>query len=858
MLRLGGTSSDPASGADLRMHRSAPVPLQVEDLSLDGAEVLARGLSPLRPPGDRGTALPPALPLSRLLADPAAVTDPAAMARQWQRSGPEGLRVPVGVAEGGVLSLDLVADGPHGLVAGTTGAGKSELLRTLIASLALHHGPDRATFLLVDYKGGSAFRSLDRLPHSVGLVTDLTPTLADRALVSLRAELRRRERLVAAGGVTDLRELDRTRRPPALVVVVDEFAALAREVPEFVEGIVDLAQRGRSLGVHLLLATQRPAGVVTDAIRANTTLRLALRVADEDDSTDVVDSVRAAHLPRDLPGRAVMRTGPRRTTDLQVAHTGGPPRPPRRVTCTPFGQVTGPPPDAPGRDTPTQLDAVIATARAAAAATATPPPRRPWLDPLPPVLDPTEVLSGPPAAPGCLTIGRLDRPGTQSQPALVLDLATHGSVLVQGCGGSGRTGTLAMVARAATAHPEHVHVHALDGGRDLAPLHHTGAVGEVVGMEDLGRTLRLLRMFTTELDRRRDPGPAVGSAGRPRLLVLVDGLGALEDLHARVNRGEALDLLTRLAREGRAAGVHVVASAIRRAEVPPPLAAALHLRLLLRCAGPDEAVLAGAPEALGDRDLPPGRGLMDGDWFQVALHPPGAPAGGRTGRGPAPTPVPPLPDRVPGNSLPAPRGTWELPVGISSWDLRVVALDLTDRHAFVTGPPRSGRSAALHLVARMASRAGLPADVVHVDGRSADPDATSEALRQAAGRSRDGQPVLVLVDDLTDLLDRPDGAPVDHLLLELLDLGRSAPIRVVAAAEADALARCYAESARRLRAGRGGLLLRPDPDLHPGLLHTALPPHDDLVMEAGRGWLVTPERVTPLQLAWPDGGAGGR
>ena len=169
--------------------------------------------------------------------------------------------------------MDLRADGPHALIGGTTGAGKSELLQTLVASIAASHTPERVTFLLVDYKGGAAFKECVDLPHTVGMVTDLDGHLVDRVLVSLRAELRRRERVLHHHGAKDILELERRdplNAPPALVLVVDEFATLAKELPGFVDGVVSIAQLGRSLGIHLILATQRPAGAINDNIRANT------------------------------------------------------------------------------------------------------------------------------------------------------------------------------------------------------------------------------------------------------------------------------------------------------------------------------------------------------------------------------------------------------------------------------------------------------------------------------------------------------------------------------------------------------------------------------------------------------------
>ena len=236
------------------------------------------------------------------------------------------LRAIIGQGASDAMTLDLRSQGPHALVGGTTGAGKSEFLQAWVLGLASAHSPDRVTFLFVDYKGGSAFADCVDLPHCVGLVTDLSPHLVRRALTSLRAELHHREHLFNRKKAKDLLELERRQDPecpPALVLVIDEFAALAGEVPEFVDGVVDIAQRGRSLGIHLILATQRPAGVIKDNLRANTNLRVALRMADESDSKDVVDDPVAASFPASLPGRGIAKTGPGRLTPFQSAYVGG-------------------------------------------------------------------------------------------------------------------------------------------------------------------------------------------------------------------------------------------------------------------------------------------------------------------------------------------------------------------------------------------------------------------------------------------------------------------------------------------------------------------------------------------------------
>ena len=159
-----------------------------------------------------------------------------------------------------------------------------------------------------------------------------------RALTSLRAELRHREHLLNDKDAKDLVTLEKKgdpQCPPSLVIVVDEFAALVSEVPEFVDGVVDVAQRGRSLGLHLILATQRPAGVIKDNLRANTNLRVALRMADETDSQDVLGEKTAAHFPPEILGRAAAKTGPGRITQFQSAYPGA--RTTSEVSTAPVG-----------------------------------------------------------------------------------------------------------------------------------------------------------------------------------------------------------------------------------------------------------------------------------------------------------------------------------------------------------------------------------------------------------------------------------------------------------------------------------------------------------------------------------------
>jgi S-DNA-T family DNA segregation ATPase FtsK/SpoIIIE len=303
--------------------------------------------------------------------------------------------------------------------------------------------------LFVDYKGGAAFADCVRLPHCVGLVTDLSPHLVRRALTSLRAELRQREHLLNSKKAKDLISLERTGDPdcpPALIIVVDEFAALVNEVPEFVDGMVDVAQRGRSLGLHLILATQRPAGVIKDNLRANTPLRVALRMADEGDSTDVLGAKLAAGFDPRVPGRAAVRTGPGRIALFQTGYAGG--RTSNRVeparidveslTFGP-GQPWEIPAAGPARSDepepgPTDIARVVDAIGLAAAGQAIPQPRKPWLPELDNCYD-LAALAGRPPGPGeaeRLVLGLADEPSRQAQRPVAYCPDGDGSLAVFG------------------------------------------------------------------------------------------------------------------------------------------------------------------------------------------------------------------------------------------------------------------------------------------------------------------------------------------------------------------------------------------------------------------------------------------
>ncbi len=234
-----------------------------------------------------------------------------------------------------IVNLSENNDGPHGLIAGTTGSGKSELLQTLVCSLAIEHHPYFLNFMLIDFKGASTFGVFEKMPHVVGLVSNLDKSSAGRALEALNTENIRRQKFLRKLKIEDIIEyhqqllgngkiLDPLTEPlPHLFIIVDEFAQMASEMPGFLDRLNEIARVGRSLGIHLVLATQRPAGVVKDEMRANLNFRISLRVQTIDDSRDMLRRPDAAYLPHDLPGRAYFQLGDGGTPrQFQAARAG--------------------------------------------------------------------------------------------------------------------------------------------------------------------------------------------------------------------------------------------------------------------------------------------------------------------------------------------------------------------------------------------------------------------------------------------------------------------------------------------------------------------------------------------------------
>ncbi|MGW2646750.1 FtsK/SpoIIIE domain-containing protein [Streptomyces sp. NPDC001393] len=560
---------------------------------------LSRSLSPLR--DISGEAEGSALPSASRLLDVLQLEPPTAdaISARWRMGGQSTMAV-IGESYDGPFGIDIRRDGPHGLIAGTTGSGKSELLQTIVAALAVANTPENMTFVLVDYKGGSAFKDCVKLPHTVGMVTDLDAHLVERALESLGAELKRREHILAAVGTKDIEDYqDVLRRDPShppmprLLIVIDEFASMVRDLPDFVTGLVNIAQRGRSLGIHLLLATQRPSGVVSPEIRANTNLRIALRVTDTGESTDVIDAPDAGHISKSTPGRAYVRLGHASLIPFQSGRVGG-----RRPgasdpqTLAPWaGQLAWQDLGRPAQQRPkseareddeiTDLKVLVDAVRGANQALAIPAQHSPWL----PALEETLLLDDIPEVRGAGALpaapyGVADLPADQARHPVTVDFAGFGHLLIAGAPRSGRSQVLRTIAGslARTLSCADVHLYGIDCGNGalnaLTRLPHCGAV---VSRNQLERVVRLFTRLSGELTRRQDlfaekgyadigEQRAAASEGErlPHIVLLLDRWEGWLPTLGEYNHGELSDQLMAMMREGASVGIHMVITGDRQ------------------------------------------------------------------------------------------------------------------------------------------------------------------------------------------------------------------------------------------------------------------------------------------------------
>jgi S-DNA-T family DNA segregation ATPase FtsK/SpoIIIE len=681
------------------------------------------------------------------------------------------------------------------------------------------------------------------------------------------------------------------------VLVIDEFAALAKEVPEFVDGVVDIAQRGRSLGIHLIMATQRPAGVIKDNLRANTNLRIALRMADESDSLDVVGDRVAAGFDPAIPGRAIAKTGPGRLTPFQSAYAGGwttdePVLPVIDIADLRFGaEITWERPDSGGSDVPedqgpTDQARLVKTLIAAAVTAEIPPPRRPWLDELALVFDVTKLRQRTDTE---LVLGVSDVPEEQRQDVAVFRPDNDGHLAIFGTGGAGKSVTLRTLAAVAGITPRGgpVNVYALDfGGNGLRMLETLPHVGSIVPGDDTERVIRLLRTLRDETAARSERYAEVnastitdyrriaGKPDEPRLLLLVDGFPAFrtefESSSATMPWYQVfVDLLV----EGRQVGVHVALTADRPGSIPTSVSSAIQRRVVLRMADEQSYPMLDVPKDVLDATSPPGRAIIDGRETQIAVVGGSASAVeqskatvalgeaiARTGRAPA-EPVGSLPREYAASTLPKQVGGMPA-LGLSDLDLGPVGFDPTGV-LLLGGPPASGRTNALRWIAQSVGRA-LPVQQYYLGSPRSDVpnsgewsgvartlDEVSELARSIiadlAKPAPDSPKLMVVIEGIGDFL----STPADAALTELIKAIKRSNHFLVAESEISAWNSSWPLLAE-VKSARTGLLLQPETMEGEMVLRTAFPRASRADFPVGRGYFVARGKVVRVQLPIAD------
>lgn len=869
---------DPADPAVARVETGSdyhPIVL-LDGMSVPRCEAIARSLCSIRHNSGVGddAVLPTAVRYAELL--DLDLDDAEPLVRRWSTQ-PRNTFVVVGANGDGEFAIDISRDGPHALVAGTTGSGKSEFLQALVVSLAMANRPDALNFVLVDYKGGSAFADCERLPHTVGMVTNLDARETERALASLDAELKRREKVLRDLNAKDVdaawaKDADAAARRglARLMIVIDEFAELKTELPEFIDGLVRIARVGRSLGVNLVLATQRPAGVVTPEMQSNINLRVALRVTDRSDSNDILGSAEAAFISPGTPGRGYVRSGPSAApvafqtarvagirpgvqravkvlppkAELDWERLGYPVRYPR--TAAAAAQETD--------HDDTDLRALVNLVTAATQQLGIPKNPSPWLMPLPTVL-PLEKFQDQPIPEGSIVLGLEDVPGEQSQRSLTWDVRTGSHVLFVGGSMSGRTTALrTMLAQLVQLFsPADLHLYVTDFGNGaLLPLVDAPHTGAVVTQLDSDRLPRLMQRLLEELGRRQavlsaagvghisEQRSAAGEADRlPFALVVVDGW---ERMLSTMNPDQLVtfrDQFMRLLREGPAVGVRVLMTG-DRAIGGDKVSSFIDEQYALPLRDLNDYRALGIMARDIPLDLPPGRALIGAAGAEVQLAVLVRDTSGEAQTAalrrmveqvseyfdqypqladlPRPFRVDPLPGHF------ALTAAYELPLGDSGpADGPVVAVggDLLSRYTvdwpaeggmIVTGGRKSGRSSALAAITHQLAWRRMPLLVVSPKESILTEVAAGHGIRVLSAADTDPAGLEAALDGLGDRVTIvvDDAEQLKNAPIEHALTGVKQRAVFLVAAESESLSGLFGGPVVEAKRSRRALVLRPE------------------------------------------------
>ena len=627
-------------------------------------ERIARTLAPLNHLQNLKSSIPDSVTFMEMYG--AETFEDLQVSSRWKKNAPyKSLAVPIGLrGQDDLVQLNLheKAHGPHGLIAGTTGSGKSETIQSYILSLAVNFHPHDVAFLLIDYKGGGMANLFKNLPHLLGTITNLDGVQSMRALASINAEIHRRERLFGEFEVNHINQYQKkfkngeaTEPLPHLFIISDEFAELKVNQPDFIKKLVSIARVGRSLGVHLILATQKPSGVVDDQIWSNSRFKIALKVADRSDSNEMLHTPDAAEITQ--TGRAYLQVGNNEVYELfQSAWSGADYQPEKDdmgiedhtiYLINELGQYEILNEDLSGledadeiKEVPTELDAIVHNIHLLCEEQEIPPVPQPWLPPLKERIALEELEEVQPAIAWAqekslsILLGMADIPQAQKQEAVSINLAKDGHVLLYGSPGTGKTTFLqsAGMDLARKFSPKDLTMYLMDFGTNgLATLSKLPQVADTMLLDQTEKISKFVRIMEKELNRRKkllaDYGVGTLELYRqasgqeePAIVILLDSYEAFKE---EAYEAELFKLLVRISREGLSIGVHILMTAGRQSNLRAQLYSNFKHQLSLpqNEASEVRTIVGSTPLAMTMEDIK-GRALMkreDVDVIQLAL-----------------------------------------------------------------------------------------------------------------------------------------------------------------------------------------------------------------------------------------------
>jgi S-DNA-T family DNA segregation ATPase FtsK/SpoIIIE len=818
--------------------------------SFNSYDCFSRFMAPIRDTGSTQSGL---LPASVTFFEGYGISqaDDIDVLHKWKTSNPnKTLGTQIGTGETGkpfIFDIHEKAHGSHGLVAGTTRAGKSEVLQTWILSMCVNYSPQYVSFVIIDFKGENLAASLKRLPHIAGIISNIGENI-QRNMISLYSELGRREKLfknistdtMKIGEIYEYHEAYMNGRLsetlPYLFIIVDEFAILKNQYPEFMKSLEEIATKGRYVGIRLLLATQQPDAVVTDAIRTNSKFKWCLKVASESDSKAVIGKPDAVSITN--PGRAYIQVGNNEVFELVQTYYSGAiinsENNEERPVAVSFIDSVG------RRDTVSlknpfvdsgqekELMALVRHISEAHRSSGLPIVRKVWEDNLPNRLYLSDLPKQKSSGYLSAFIGVSDDPKNQSQYATEIDFVNDGNIIVYGKSRAGKTVLLQtiMVSLAEQYNPNEVNAYIMDFGKGdmkkmLEMLPHIGGIAN--GNEE-EKIFNLVKMLTDILNQRKTLFAQVSASDleiyrritkeiMPAIIILIDNFAPIREAYPDIE-----NVLIKLTREGSGCGIYFAVTATSLSgnisfNLSQNFAQKLSLRMIEKA---DYRDIVGNAEGLEPADVA-GRGLVSGKSstmeFQTAL----AVAASddveysekikkrceqiaSQWQGDLPCEIPVMPDIVlPAHVKSHPSGS--IAIGLFADDITPVCL--TDsRIVLISGTESSGKTNMLRVFAKHYSDDENGVYLVSAKNE----DNAAERISKAISKAVDGESIVLIVDDITSWLFDSDYDATDPLE-NLIGDKRNNKFTLIAAGDASDISRSGHSVIQKMIASGASILL---------------------------------------------------